>query len=103
MEKPKPSYILKDVKESIKQGKITTPDIKVIVSANKIGFSETEAYDEILKLEPNSFYKSMTEYYNHKIWQDVYKAKIKNLPIYIKFQIIDGKFLLRSFKLNEQV
>ena len=102
MEKSKQSYILKDVKESIKQGKIITPNIKVIASANEIGFSETEAYDEILKLVHNSFYKSMTENYNHKVWQDVYKAKIRNLPIYIKFQIIDGKFLLRSFKPNEQ-
>lgn len=102
MEKRKPSYVLANVKELIKQGKIIPPDIKVIESANEIGFSETEVYDEILKLEPNNCYKSTTEYFNHKVWQDVYKAKIRDLPIYIKFQIIDDKFLLRSFKVNEQ-
>jgi len=98
LEKRKPHYLLTDVKELIKQRKIISPNIKVIESANEIGFSETEAYDVILKLEPNNCYKSMTEYHNNKVWQDVYKTKIGELPIYIKFQIIGDKFLLRAFK-----
>ena len=44
----------------------------------------------------------MTEYHNYKVWQDVYKVKIGDLPIYIKFQITNGRFLLRAFKENEK-
>ena len=100
MDKRKPSYSLPNVKEIIKKGK-TIPNLRIIQSANNIGFSETEVYNEILKLNSTDFYKSVTEYYNHKIWQDVYKKKIKGLLIYIKFQIVGDNFLLRSFKIDE--
>ena len=100
MDKLKPTYILSNVKKLIEKGSII-PNVKIIRFANDIGFSETEVYDEILKLERNNFYKSTTELFNHKIWQDVYKKKIKDLPIYIKFQVVNNQFLLRSFKIDK--
>jgi len=52
-------------------------------------------------LEKKDFHKSVTEIYNSQVWQDVYKKKIKGMPIYIKFKIVNDEFLLLSFKLDE--
>lgn len=69
-------------------------------SAQQIGFSIQQAYDEILKLESKDFYKSETEYYNNKVWFDYYKKNISGINVYIKFKLVkNGKmFLLSSFK-----
>ncbi len=100
MDKLNCEYPLNDIKELIKKGKIV-PNLRVIESANKLKFSETEVYEIILNLQKDDFYKSTTTYHNHRIWQDVYKKAIKNLPIYIKFQITGDGFLIRSFKRDE--
>ena len=60
-----------------------------------------EACQEILKLETKDFYHSITEIKNNRVWQDVYKKKIKGTKTYIKFKIFDGGFLLMSFKPDE--
>ncbi|NQT57309.1 MAG: type II toxin-antitoxin system MqsR family toxin, partial [Desulfobacteraceae bacterium] len=46
-------------------------------------------------------YKSTTEIYNNKVWQDVYKKEIKGIPVYIKFKLFQDHFLLTSFKPDE--
>ena len=79
MEKYKPSYILKEIKDVIRKGKNVPPNLNVVRDINDLGLSETEAYDIILELEVSEFHKSMTEYFNHKVWQDVYKKKIEKL------------------------
>jgi len=101
LNKKNPTYDLKSVRKLIEAQKLA-PDLRVMQSANGLGFSSTEVYDEILELRWGNFYKSMTHNYNHKVWFDVYKKTIKNMPIYIKFRITDdGLFLLSSFKLDE--
>jgi len=45
------------------------------------------------------FYKSMTSYQNHRIWQDVYHVPYKGLMFYVKFaQGTITDFALLSFK-----
>jgi len=100
-EKRKPTYLLKEIRELIKKNKIESPNISVSESANNIDFSITEGYQEILNLENSNFYESATEPYNRKVWQDVYKKVIKGIPIYIKFKIFRGNFLLTSFKRDQ--
>ncbi len=104
MELFKPRYLLEKVKTLIKKNAVTSPSIKVFQSAGEIGFSIEEAYQEILNLEQKDFCKSITEYYNHRVWQDVYKKIIKGVPIYIKFKIVtnENRFLLSSFKKDEE-
>lgn len=99
MDLKRPSHSLKTVKELVEKGKIT-PNLHVTKSAHKLGFSETEVYDEILKLERHNFCKSTNEYYNHKVWLDVYKKTIRDIPIYIKFKLVNDSFLLSSFKVD---
>ncbi len=44
------------------------------------------------------FYKSMTTYADHRIWQDVYRTKISSGDeVYLKLTVIDD-VLIVSFK-----
>jgi hypothetical protein len=100
VDKRKPTYQLRDVKKLITQGKKATPNWKVMQSAQEIGFSLDQAYDEILNLDSEHFYKSTTEKFNPQVWYDVYKKKIGGNHVYIKFKIVSdtSQFLLSSFK-----
>lgn len=44
-----------------------------------------------------NFYKAMTVYADHRVWQDVYHADWKDTPLYIKFQRYEDYFIV-SFK-----
>ena len=50
-------------------------------------------------MERRHFYKSMTSFHNHTIWQDVYHVPSKYGTIYVKFTAgAVTEFLLLSFK-----
>ena len=52
----------------------------------------------VLALTPSHFYKSMTTHADHRIWQDVYRAKVANgCEVYLKLTVLDG-VLIVSFK-----
>ncbi len=105
-EKRKPHYELNRLKRLIRAEKIiiTRSSEK---SAFSIGFSRQEILDTVLALRPRDFYKSMTTYRDHKIWQDVYKPRFMKedtaLELYIKLQeSIDEKCVIISFKSSEE-
>ena len=94
MEKFAPTYNLDEFKNS---------DFKVTVTADKtareLGFDRNGIKEVISSMERKHFYKSMTSYANHKIWQDVYHVPFENLILYVKFtQNIISEFTLLSFK-----
>ena len=95
------TYPLSNVKELIEKNQIIDPSPNVRQGAMEMGFSVYEAYQEILKLEPSHLYKSTTEIYNNKVWQDIYKKNIKGISVYIKFKVFEDQFLLTSFKPDE--
>ena len=45
------------------------------------------------------FFKSMTTFADHRVWQDVYQVPARDLVLYVKFQadIVTG-FTVMSFK-----
>ncbi|MBQ6006477.1 MAG: type II toxin-antitoxin system MqsR family toxin [Selenomonadaceae bacterium] len=94
MEKFNPTYSLTEFKNS---------DFEITKTAQKnaldLGFND-EGIDKVIStMELKHFYKSMTSYANHKIWQDVYHVPYEDLIIYIKFtQNIISEFTLLSFK-----
>jgi len=54
--------------------------------------------DVITSLRTADFYKSMTTYANHLIWQDVYRGTAVNgTRLYIKLMVLDGVLII-SFK-----
>lgn len=77
-------------------GRVTNSAFK---GAQELGFSRQVIIEVIQSLEPKDFYKSMTSYADHKVWQDVYYAQYEAKEIYLKFTIkADETFLLISFK-----
>ena len=95
MEKFTPTYNLEEFKKS--DSEFTKTALK---TSKELGFEESDVRDVILTMERKHFYKSMTSYANHKIWQDVYHVPCGNLILYVKFtQNIISEFTLLSFKI----
>ncbi len=65
--------------------------------ADRLGFGKPEMIDIILRLEKVDFYKSMTTYGDHTIWQDVYRPMSDVGRLYIKLTVVDD-VLIVSFK-----
>jgi motility quorum-sensing regulator/GCU-specific mRNA interferase toxin len=52
----------------------------------------------VFSLIPTDFYKSMTTYADHRVWQGVYRTKTANGDeVYLKLTVID-EVLIVSFK-----
>jgi len=94
MEKFNPSYNLSEFKQS---------DFRITRTAQRnaedLGFELKNIREVISTMELKHFYKSMTSYANHKIWQDVYHVPYENMILYVKFtQNVISEFMLLSFK-----
>ena len=94
MEKFNPTYNLEEFKNSDYEITITAKR-----TAENLGFSLNDIDRVISTMKKEYFYKSMTSYANHKIWQDVYHVPYDGLTLYIKFtQNVISEFTLLSFK-----
>ena len=94
MEKFNPHYSLSEFKQS---------DYRITKIAQqtalKLGFDDDGIDKVISTMELKHFYKSMTSYADHRIWQDVYHVPYGDLILYIKFtQNVVSEFTLLSFK-----
>ena len=102
MEKRTPHHQLSLVKELLR-----THRVKSILSALRgaatLGLSFTEMCDVVAQLTTKHFYKSMTNYADHRIWQDVYKVTIQDLDsVYLKLSVENANLLIIvSFKSDE--
>src|SRR4030042_5869247 len=68
-------------------------------SAAALGFGRAEIVATIQTMQREHFYKSMTAYADHRLWQDVYHVPPSVGVLYIKFTAdVLTKFLLLSFK-----
>lgn len=94
MEKYKPTYDLEEFKRSDFIVTGTAYD-----SALDLGFNMKKIHQVISTMQKEHFYKSMTSYKNHKVWQDVYHVPYENFVLYVKFtKEILSEFTLLSFK-----
>ncbi|MGB7549020.1 MAG: type II toxin-antitoxin system MqsR family toxin [Terracidiphilus sp.] len=96
MEKRTPHCKLSRVKALIEAGKVRTTHT-ARVGADALGFNFSEMLAVVLALKPADFYKSMTTYADHTIWQDVYRPKTPAGDVYLKLTVIDD-VLIVSFK-----
>jgi motility quorum-sensing regulator / GCU-specific mRNA interferase toxin len=85
VEKRKPTYDL----EAFKVAFSTIDGLNItgtaLRSAAGLGFNRTDIIDIIQTMQRRHFYKSMTSYVNHRIWQDVYHVQSDVGLLYIKF------------------
>lgn len=62
-----------------------------------LGFDFKGMIAVVASLTMEDFYKSMTTYADHRIWQDVYRPQTSAGAIYLKLTVIDD-VLIVSFK-----
>ena len=99
MEKRKPAYDLDAFKaafDSVEKLRLTGTALR---SAAALGFGRADIAATIQSMRRAHFYKSMTSYADHRIWQDVYHVPSAVGPLYVKFTAeLVAEFLLLSFK-----
>ncbi len=96
MEKRTPHCKLTVVRALVEAGKVRTTQTARL-GALALGFSFSDMLEVVLALKPSDFYKSMTTYADHTIWQDVYRPKTRAGDVYLKLTVIDD-VLIVSFK-----
>lgn len=96
MEKYTPHSKLSAVKNLLKARKVRTTHA-ARVGANALGLNYAEMLTVIMNLTTSDFYKSMTTYNDHTIWQDVYRPRIFAGDVYLKLTVVDD-LLIVSFK-----
>lgn len=99
MEKNKQHHNLSAIKAMIRSGQYSVKR-SALDGAADLGFTLDEMRDVVLNLTYDDFDKSMTEYADHRAWQDVYKPwnKIKG-RLYVKITVIEKvKTIIVSFK-----
>jgi motility quorum-sensing regulator / GCU-specific mRNA interferase toxin len=68
-------------------------------TAAALGFGRAEIEATIQTMQRSQFYKSMTAYADHRIWQDVYHVRSPAGLLYVKFTAdAVTEFVLLSFK-----
>lgn len=98
MEKKKPHYSLNLAKQLIREGHFSITLTAKTSALNGFNLQTQGILDSIENLTPKDFYKSMTTHHDHRLWQDVYKPIIKQIPAYVKIQIMNNKTVVISFK-----
>lgn len=96
MEKRSPHCKLPRIKALIEAGKVRTTHT-ARAGATALGFSYSDMLAVVLALKPVDFYKSMTTYADHTIWQDVYRPKTQAGDVYLKLTVVED-VLIVSFK-----
>lgn len=98
-EKRKPTYDLEAVKavfSTVEDLRVTTTAVR---TAAGLGFGRAEIVATIQTMHRSQFYKSMTAYADHRVWQDVYHVPSPAGVLYVKFTAdAVSEFLLLSFK-----
>jgi|ERR1035438_5462123 motility quorum-sensing regulator/GCU-specific mRNA interferase toxin len=96
MEKRTPHCQLSVVKRLIKVGKVRST-FSALAGAAALGLDFDAMVAIVLALSAKDFYKSMTTYADHRIWQDVYRPRTEVGEVYLKLTVIDD-VLIVSFK-----
>jgi len=97
--KRKPTYDLEAFKAAFNRVKKLAITVTARRSAAALGFSSADIVATIQTMQGEHFYKSMTAYADHRLWQDVYHVPSEADVLYVKFTAdAVTEFLLLSFK-----
>jgi motility quorum-sensing regulator/GCU-specific mRNA interferase toxin len=95
-EKRKPTYDIEAFKAAAQRIRITLAATR---TAAALGFGRAEIAGIIQTMQRTQFYKSMTSYEDHRVWQDVYHVPSEAGTLYVKFTAdAVTEFVLLSFK-----
>ena len=96
MEKGTAHYKLVRVRELLSAGRMRMTRA-AFAGASSMGLSASTVRQLLLQLDAGDFYKSMTTYEDHRVWQDVYRPVTRQGALYIKLTVIDDVVVV-SFK-----
>jgi motility quorum-sensing regulator/GCU-specific mRNA interferase toxin len=98
-EKRKPTYDLEAFKAAFRSVEKLQVTGTALRGAASLGFGRAEIVATLQTMQRAHFYKSMTAYTDHRLWQDVYYVPSQAGVLYVKFTA-DAltEFLLLSFK-----
>ena len=98
MEKGAPHCKLPVVKALVEAGQVKAT-ASAFNGARDLGINDLAGMCAVvMSLTSTDFYKSMTTHADHRIWQDVYRARgAANAEVYLKLTVIDD-VLIVSFK-----
>lgn len=98
-QKRKPTYDIEAVKAAFSTVEKLNVTGSALRGAASLGFSRSEIVTTIQTIERRHFYKSMTSFFDHRVWQDVYHVPSDQGTLYIKLTAdAVTEFLLLSFK-----
>lgn len=98
MDKRKPHYRLDEIKLIFSAVDYLRMGTTALITMNELNFTAEDVVRVVQSLKVSDFYKSMTSYRDHRIWQDVYHKRYQNIVLYIKFTIDDEGYLILSLK-----
>ena len=91
MEKRTPHYDLTAVKSAVARLGVAAFTKTAMDGGRTMGLTTSEMLAVMASLSRRNFYKSMTSYADHRIWQDVYHAPTPvRRDAYIKITLRDG-------------
>ncbi|WP_439684140.1 mRNA interferase toxin MqsR [Cupriavidus oxalaticus] len=96
MEKGTAHYKLQHVKALLAAGKMEMT-YSAYAGAALMSLDWDGVRDILMHLDRTDFYKSMTAYEDHRVWQDVYRPATQYGALYLKLTITE-EVLVVSFK-----
>ena len=85
MEKRRPTYDLEAIKAAFETVETLAMTSSALRDAIALGFDRAGVVETIAGIERRMFYKSMTTFADHRVWQDVYHVPARGLTLYVKF------------------
>ena len=96
MEKHTPHHRLAEGKDLVIRGRVRHTKVAT-QGAQVMGFRVADVHRVVLDLSAADFYKSMTTYGDHRVWQDVYRPRTPKGQVYLKLTVVED-LLVVSFK-----
>lgn len=98
MEKRTPTYDL----EGFRQEFCTVGALRMTRTAQnsawELGLTLDDVVQVVQSMKRAHFYKSMTAFENHRVWQDVYHVPWQELTLYVKLTVDELGRLILSLK-----
>ena len=85
MEKKTPHYVLGEIQAIVADRSNCVFTRLALAGGLSLGLTEPDMREVVLSLSRADFYKSMTTYNDHSLWQDVYHGEtMDGVAVYIK-------------------
>ena len=99
MEKRRPTYDLEAIRTALGSVETLAITSSALRDAIGLGFDRAGIAETIAGIDRRMFYKSMTTFADHRLWQDVYHVPARGMVLYVKFQAdVITEFMVMSFK-----